>query len=131
MVTADDVKKWWICCYWSSLLMYAQNAILANEFSGHSWSKLVNGNRLGESVMLNLGFYPQSYWYWIGVAACTGFVFIYNICYLYSLTFLNRDPYVQVLLTLLWQGIQLVAILHSRIIHLLVYKKALTMKLMM
>ncbi|KAL8521837.1 hypothetical protein ACS0TY_012121 [Phlomoides rotata] len=91
VLSRNDVKKWWIWGYWSSPLMYAQNAILANEFNGHSWSKLVNGTKLGESVMLNRGFYPQSYWYWIGVAACTGFVFIYNICYLLSLTFLN--PY--------------------------------------
>ncbi|KAK6129780.1 hypothetical protein DH2020_036487 [Rehmannia glutinosa] len=36
---AVDVKKWWLWGYWSSPLMYAQNAILVNEFTGHSWSK--------------------------------------------------------------------------------------------
>ena len=35
-----DVKSWWLWGYWSSPLMYAQNAILVNEFTGHSWSKV-------------------------------------------------------------------------------------------
>lgn len=37
---ADNVKKWWIWGYWSSPLMYAQNAIVVNEFLGKSWSKV-------------------------------------------------------------------------------------------
>jgi hypothetical protein len=35
--SADNIKKWWIWGYWSSPLMYAQNAIANNEFLGHSW----------------------------------------------------------------------------------------------
>ena len=34
---AEDVKKWWIWGYWTSPLMYAQNAISVNEFFGKSW----------------------------------------------------------------------------------------------
>ncbi|KAH9609117.1 hypothetical protein KSS87_004483 [Heliosperma pusillum] len=33
-----DMKKWWIWGFWSSPMMYAQNAIAANEFLGKSWS---------------------------------------------------------------------------------------------
>ncbi|GAB2223581.1 hypothetical protein Droror1_Dr00017722, partial [Drosera rotundifolia] len=34
-----QVKKWWIWGYWSSPIMYAQNAIAVNELLGNSWSK--------------------------------------------------------------------------------------------
>lgn len=34
---ADSVKKWWLWGYWTSPMMYAQNAIMVNEFLGNSW----------------------------------------------------------------------------------------------
>ncbi|EPS57864.1 hypothetical protein M569_16953, partial [Genlisea aurea] len=40
VLARNDVKSWWIWGYWSSPLMYAQNAIIVNEFTGHSWSKV-------------------------------------------------------------------------------------------
>nr|QVT92329.1 ABC transporter [Salvia miltiorrhiza] len=89
VLARGDVKKWWLWGYWSSPLMYAQNAILVNEFTGHSWSKLVNGTKLGVLVMESRGFFPQTYWYWIGVGALFGFVWLFNILYLLCLTFLG------------------------------------------
>ncbi|KAL3633433.1 transcription factor [Castilleja foliolosa] len=74
VLSRDDVKSWWLWGYWSSPMMYAQNAILVNEFTGHSWSRLINGTRLGVLVLESRGFYPQAYWYWIGVGATFGFV---------------------------------------------------------
>ncbi|XP_047944619.1 pleiotropic drug resistance protein 1-like [Salvia hispanica] len=89
VLARGDVKKWWLWGYWSSPLMYAQNAILVNEFTGHSWSKLVNGTKLGVLVMESRGFFPEQYWYWIGVGALFGFVWLFNILYLLCLTFLG------------------------------------------
>ncbi|KAL1544680.1 transcription factor [Salvia divinorum] len=89
VLARGDVKSWWLWGYWSSPLMYAQNAILVNEFTGHSWSKLVNGTKLGVLVMESRGFFPQAYWYWIGVAALFGFVWLFNILYLICLTYLG------------------------------------------
>ncbi|KAL0330857.1 UNVERIFIED_CONTAM: Pleiotropic drug resistance protein 1 [Sesamum angustifolium] len=57
VLSREDVKKWWLWGYWSSPLMYAQNAILVNEFTGHSWSKVVNGTKLGILVMQSRGFF--------------------------------------------------------------------------
>ncbi|KAI3454014.1 hypothetical protein Pfo_010677 [Paulownia fortunei] len=91
VLARDNVKKWWLWGYWSSPLMYAQNAILVNEFTGHSWSRLVNGTKLGVRVMESRGFFPYAYWYWIGVGASFGFIWIFNILYLLSLTYL--DPF--------------------------------------
>ncbi|CAA0838334.1 ABC transporter G family member 40, partial [Striga hermonthica] len=86
-----DVKKWWLWGYWSSPLMYAQNAILVNEFTGHSWSRMINGRKLGDIVLESRGFFPQAYWYWIGLGATFGFIWIFNIFYLLSLMYL--DPF--------------------------------------
>ncbi|KAL7112063.1 hypothetical protein ACP275_05G129600 [Erythranthe tilingii] len=91
VLAREDVKKWWIWAFWSSPLMYAQNAIIVNEFTGHKWSKLVNGTKLGVLVMESRGFFPQPYWYWIGAGATFGFIFLFNILYLLALTYL--DPF--------------------------------------
>ncbi|KAL6533835.1 transcription factor [Orobanche hederae] len=91
VLSRDDVKSWWLWGYWSSPLMYAQNAILVNEFTGHSWSKLVNGTELGTLVMRSRGFFPEANWYWIGLGAIIGFIFLFNILYIMALSYL--DPY--------------------------------------
>ncbi|KAH9611644.1 hypothetical protein KSS87_005311, partial [Heliosperma pusillum] len=39
VLSKDNIKKWWIWGYWASPMMYAQNAVVVNEFLGHSWSK--------------------------------------------------------------------------------------------
>lgn len=40
----DDINKWWIWGYWVSPMMYGQNAIVANEFSGRSWRHVIFRN---------------------------------------------------------------------------------------
>ncbi|KAK4380974.1 Pleiotropic drug resistance protein 1 [Sesamum angolense] len=89
VLSREDVKNWWLWGYWSSPLMYAQNAIIVNEFTGNSWSRLENGTKLGVLVMESRGFFPQAYWYWIGVGGLFGFVWLFNIFYLLSLTYLK------------------------------------------
>ncbi|KAK4481011.1 hypothetical protein RD792_011879 [Penstemon davidsonii] len=89
VLSRDDVKSWWLWGYWSSPLMYAQNAIVVNEFTGHSWSSLVNGTRLGVQVMESRGFFPQARWYWIGLGATFGFIWFFNILYILALTYLD------------------------------------------
>ncbi|XP_068634199.1 pleiotropic drug resistance protein TUR2-like [Aristolochia californica] len=93
VVSREDVKKWWIWGYWSSPMMYAQNAIGANEFLGRSWQKYVNGSTetLGLQVLESRGVFPESYWYWIGVAALVGFTFLFNG--LYTLALDIFDPF--------------------------------------
>ncbi|XP_074316021.1 pleiotropic drug resistance protein 1-like isoform X2 [Silene latifolia] len=86
-----DMKKWWIWGFWSSPMMYAQNAIAANEFLGKSWSYIPPGSNetIGVQIMKHRSFFPHSYWYWIGVGALLGFVLLFNILYILSLTFLS------------------------------------------
>lgn len=93
ILSRDDVKSWWIWGYWISPLMYGQNAITVNEFLGNSWNHVLSDSpkTLGVRVLESRGIFPHAYWYWIGVGALFGFVFIYNIFFVLALTYL--DPF--------------------------------------
>ncbi|PPS08323.1 hypothetical protein GOBAR_AA12321 [Gossypium barbadense] len=69
ILSRDEVKKWWIWGYWASPMMYAQNAIVANEFLGDSWNKVIPlaNEKLGVLVLKARGCFAKAYWYWIGV----------------------------------------------------------------
>ncbi|KAL9432590.1 hypothetical protein AB3S75_027592 [Citrus x aurantiifolia] len=92
VLSRDDIKKWWVWGYWCSPMMYAQNAIVANEFFGHSWRKFTSNSNetLGVQVLKSRGFFPHAYWYWLGLGATIGFVLLFNIGFTLSLTFLNQ-----------------------------------------
>ncbi|XP_008785597.2 ABC transporter G family member 39 [Phoenix dactylifera] len=93
LISRVDIKKWWIWGYWSSPLMYAQNAIAVNEFLGHSWQKTVattNGNStLGVQVLISRGIFVDANWYWIGVGALLGYIFLFNILFVFFLDWLD------------------------------------------
>ncbi|CAI8605873.1 unnamed protein product [Vicia faba] len=91
VISREDVHKWFLWGYWSSPLMYGQNAIAVNEFLGHSWRKITqNSNEtLGVLTMKTRGFFPQAYWYWIGVGALIGYVFLFNFLFTLALKYLS------------------------------------------
>ncbi|GAB2284885.1 transcription factor [Dionaea muscipula] len=91
LLSRENVKKWWIWGYWISPLMYVQNAISVNEFLGHSWNHVVDatGVPLGIQVLRSRGNFTEAYWYWIGVGALLGFVFIFNFLFTVGLTYLS------------------------------------------
>ncbi|KAK7294130.1 hypothetical protein RJT34_17013 [Clitoria ternatea] len=91
VLSREDIKRWWIWGYWISPLMYGQNAIVVNEFLGNSWNHFTpNSNKtLGIQILESRGFFTQAYWYWIGIGALVGFMFLFNIIYTMALTYLN------------------------------------------
>ncbi|XP_027344794.1 pleiotropic drug resistance protein 1-like isoform X3 [Abrus precatorius] len=91
ILSRNDIKDWWIWGYWISPLMYGQNAIVVNEFLGNSWNHFTpNSNKtLGVQILESRGFFTDAYWYWIGIGALIGFMFLFNIIYTLALTFLN------------------------------------------
>uniref|UniRef100_A0A7N2LPG4 ABC transporter domain-containing protein n=1 Tax=Quercus lobata TaxID=97700 RepID=A0A7N2LPG4_QUELO len=93
VLSKEDIKKWWIWGYWISPMMYAQNAIMANEFYGESWNKVIANSteNLGLAVLKSRGFPRHQYWYWIGVGAMIGYILLFNISFTLALTYLN--PY--------------------------------------
>ncbi|XP_058112235.1 pleiotropic drug resistance protein 1-like isoform X2 [Magnolia sinica] len=70
VLSREDVKKWWKWGYWSSPMMYAQNAIAVNEFLGKSWRHFRPGATvpLGVEVLQSRGIFTHADWYWIGLA---------------------------------------------------------------
>ncbi|KAL8123013.1 hypothetical protein AgCh_011114 [Apium graveolens] len=91
VLARDDVAKMWIWGYYSSPIMYAMNAITANEFLGHDWNKLTPNNTetLGVAVLKSRGFFPYSYWYWIGAGALIGFTLLFNFLTTVALSYLD------------------------------------------
>lgn len=113
------MKPWWEWGYWISPLTYGQNAISVNEFLGHSWRHvsfnfmnkkkklkiyLINFIRmftfqvpanstesLGVLVLKARGVFTEPHWYWLGVAALIGYVFLFNFLFALALSYLNRE----------------------------------------
>ncbi|KAL3631834.1 transcription factor [Castilleja foliolosa] len=91
VLTRDSIKKWWIWAYYLSPMMYAQNAILVNEFRGHSWRHVLPSSNvtLGVEVLESLGYFSGAYWYWIGIGALLVMIIIFNALTVVALTYLN------------------------------------------
>lgn len=91
VLSRENVKKWWIWGYWASPLMYGQNAVVVNEFFGHSWQQIPpnTAEPLGIQVLKARGFFPHAYWYWIGTGALLGFILLFNVIFNLALTYLN------------------------------------------
>ncbi|KAG5540567.1 hypothetical protein RHGRI_020697 [Rhododendron griersonianum] len=92
ILSRDDIKKWWIWGYWASPLMYGQNAIAVNEFLGDSWRHVPPNSTesLGVLVLKSRGIFPEAHWYWIGVGALVGYVFLFNALFTLALAYLSR-----------------------------------------
>ncbi|CAI0473625.1 unnamed protein product [Linum tenue] len=93
VLSREDIKKWWIWAYWASPMMYGQNAIVINEFHGKSWSHIPPNSTesLGIQVLRSRGFFTEPHWYWLGVGATFGFLFLFNIVFVLALTFLDKS----------------------------------------
>ncbi|KAL0010559.1 hypothetical protein SO802_005667 [Lithocarpus litseifolius] len=91
VLSRENIKKWWIWGYWISPMMYAQNAIVVNEFLGKSWRHVLPNSTepLGVEVLKSRGFFTHAYWYWIGVGALIGFILLFNAAFTLALTYLN------------------------------------------
>ncbi|KAG2403337.1 Pleiotropic drug resistance protein [Vigna angularis] len=91
---AKDIGPWMIWCYYSSPMMYGQNAIAINEFLDKRWSAKNIDPRIpeptvGKAFLNARGIFTEDYWYWISVAALIGFSLLFNIFFILALTYLN------------------------------------------
>ncbi|KAL0407829.1 UNVERIFIED_CONTAM: Pleiotropic drug resistance protein 1 [Sesamum radiatum] len=85
VLSREDVKKWWLWGYWSSPLMYAQNAIIVNEFTGN----IGKWNQIGSSCDGVSRVLSSSILVLDRSRGLFGFVWLFNILYLLSLTYLK------------------------------------------
>uniref|UniRef100_A0ACD6A143 Uncharacterized protein n=1 Tax=Avena sativa TaxID=4498 RepID=A0ACD6A143_AVESA len=93
ILSSENLNKFWMVGYWISPLMYAQNAISTNEFTSHRWIKVLTGTKesLGTSVLKSRGLFVHAKWYWIGLGALIGYVFVFNGLYTASLTYFKSS----------------------------------------
>ncbi|KAK8988613.1 hypothetical protein V6N11_029996 [Hibiscus sabdariffa] len=91
VLSREDIKVWWKWGYWISPMMYGQNALMANEFLGNQWRRVLPGSNesLGIEVLKSRSFFTEAYWYWIGVGGLVGFLLLFNFFYILALTFLD------------------------------------------
>lgn len=81
--------------------MYGQNAIAVNEFLGNSWRHVPPNSTepLGVSVLKSRGVFPEAHWYWLGVGASIGYMFLFNFFFTLALAYLNPFGKPQAVLT--------------------------------
>ena len=62
-----------------------------NSFALQSQFTPNSNKTLGIQTLESRGFFTQAYWYWIGVGALIGFMFLFNIVFTVALAYLNRE----------------------------------------
>ncbi|KAE8795143.1 PDR-type ABC transporter [Hordeum vulgare] len=95
IIPRGDIRPWWIWAYWSSPMMYSQNAISVNEFLSSRWANPNNGTRsidaltVGEAILKAKGYFTRDSGFWVSIGALVGFTILFNILYLLALTYLS------------------------------------------
>ncbi|XP_021835261.1 ABC transporter G family member 32 isoform X2 [Spinacia oleracea] len=89
IISRDSIPRWWVWGFWISPLMYCQNAVSVNEFSGHSWDKSFGNMRLGDAVLKSRNLFTENYWYWIGVGAMVGYIVLFNLMFTFFISYLR------------------------------------------
>ncbi|GLJ08413.1 hypothetical protein SUGI_0088240 [Cryptomeria japonica] len=90
VIPRGKIPKWWIWGYWSSPMMYGQNALMINEMLAPRWNKSINGTSiLGLEVLKSRQIFQREYWYWIGAGALLGFTVVFNVLYTVVLAYIN------------------------------------------
>ncbi|XP_042500566.1 pleiotropic drug resistance protein 2-like [Macadamia integrifolia] len=94
VIAKDDIVPWMIWGYWSSPMMYGQNAIVMNEFLDERWSTPNLDSRIpeptvGKALLISRGFFVQDYWFWICIGALVGYSLLFNVLFIGALTYLN------------------------------------------
>lgn len=53
---------------------------------------------LGVLILRSHGFFPEAYWYWIGIGALIGYAFLFNFLFTLALQYLNRKYHLWVVI---------------------------------
>uniref|UniRef100_A0A0V0ILZ8 Putative ovule protein n=1 Tax=Solanum chacoense TaxID=4108 RepID=A0A0V0ILZ8_SOLCH len=91
----DDLEPWmrWGLLH-ASPMSYAQNAIAINEFLDTRWSTHNNDTSfseetVGKVLLKSRSMYSDDYMFWICIIALFAFSFLFNLCFILALTYLN------------------------------------------
>ncbi|XP_024544542.1 pleiotropic drug resistance protein 1 isoform X1 [Selaginella moellendorffii] len=91
VLSRDNIPSWWTWAYWTSPMMYAQNAISVNEFEAERWQKPVlnSTGSIGTEILHARGLFSSSSWLWIGIGALFGFSILLNAIFVLAMTYLR------------------------------------------
>ncbi|KAJ9542752.1 hypothetical protein OSB04_029258 [Centaurea solstitialis] len=94
IVAKNDTEPWLSWGFYASPMMYAQNALVLNEFLDDRWSApnidpRINASTVGEALLKSRSFFAKDYWFYISIGVLIGFSFLFNILFIIALTFLN------------------------------------------
>ncbi|XP_078447546.1 pleiotropic drug resistance protein 2-like [Wolffia australiana] len=94
VVSRSDIDPWWIWGYWTSPMMYGQNALAINEFLDSRWSQRNNDTNIdaptiGTALLKSKGMFINGYWYWISIGALIILTLVYNIGFVACSTYLS------------------------------------------
>ncbi|KAL8202096.1 hypothetical protein R6Q57_011243 [Mikania cordata] len=97
IVAMDDTEPWMTWGFYASPMMYAQNALVINEFLDDRWSfpnrdPRINASTIGKALLKSRSFFTKDDWFYISIGVLIGFSFLFNILFILALTFLNRTP---------------------------------------
>ncbi|PWA78808.1 AAA+ ATPase domain-containing protein [Artemisia annua] len=94
VVSKNDTAPWVSWGFYASPMMYAQNALVVNEFLDKRWSApniypQIHASTIGEALLKSRGFFTKDYWFYVCIGALIGFSFLFNILFIFALTFLH------------------------------------------
>ncbi|XP_047045041.1 ABC transporter G family member 48-like [Lolium rigidum] len=94
LIPRDDVRPWWIWAYWSSPLLYSQNAISVNEFLASRWATpntdtSIDAPTVGKALLKSKGLFTTDGGFWLSIGAIIAFTILFNILYILALTYLS------------------------------------------
>ncbi|CAN6183585.1 unnamed protein product [Urochloa humidicola] len=94
LIPRHSIKPWWIWAYWTSPMMYSNNAISVNEFLSTRWASPnteanIDAPTIGKAILKFKGYFGGQWGYWLSIGAMIGFIILFNILFLCALTFLS------------------------------------------
>ncbi|XP_015689586.1 ABC transporter G family member 40 isoform X2 [Oryza brachyantha] len=94
VIRRNDVRPWWIWCYWASPMMYGQNAISVNEFLASRWAipnndTAIDAQTVGKAILKSKGLFTEEWGFWLSIGALIGFTILFNTLYILALTYLS------------------------------------------
>ncbi|XP_071701682.1 ABC transporter G family member 39-like isoform X2 [Rutidosis leptorrhynchoides] len=94
IVAKNDTESWMSLGFYASPMMYAQNALVINEFLDKRWNApniypLINASTVGQALLKSRSFFTKDYWFYICIGALIGFSFLFNILFIIALTYLS------------------------------------------
>jgi len=62
----------------------------------------IDAPTVGKAILKSKGLFTGEWGFWVSIGALIGFIILFNILYLWALTFLSRKHYYLFLLYLFW-----------------------------